>query len=45
MPENELIGLLATTEEQMVRAANAMPQHAQVLGRLVTQTRTKESVA
>ena len=45
MPESELIGLLATTEEQMVRAANAMPQHAQVLGRLVTQTRTKESVA
>lgn len=45
MPENELVGLLASTEEQMVRAANAMPQHVEVLGKLVSQAAQKEKVA
>ncbi|MBX7493692.1 tryptophan 7-halogenase [Qipengyuania sp. 1NDW9] len=45
MPENELVGLLASTEEQMVRAANAMPQHVEVLGKLVSQAARKEKVA
>ncbi|MBY6217141.1 tryptophan halogenase family protein [Qipengyuania aquimaris] len=45
VPENELVGLLASTEEQMVRAANAMPQHVEVLGKLVSQAARKEKVA
>ncbi len=45
LPENELVGLLAKTEEEMVRAVNAMPLHAEVLGRLVSQARATESIA
>ncbi|MBY6129316.1 tryptophan 7-halogenase [Qipengyuania aquimaris] len=45
VPENELVGLLASTEEQMVRAANAMPQHVEVLGKLMSQAARKEKVA
>ena len=45
VPEKDLVGLLASTEEQMVRAANAMPQHVQVLGKMMSQAAQKENVA